>query len=77
MKNLRSLTVGRLSTPQLAPEEFLDFGVELENLKIINGGISGIKSHAFMNVRGIKRLDLSENKIDVIERDAFKEVSLY
>lgn len=74
MKSLRSLSVGRLVSTQLSPEDFNDFGVELENLKIIHAGLQGIKAHAFMNVRGIKRLDLSENSIGSIDKGAFQEI---
>lgn len=76
MKNLRSLAVSKTSSQQLSPDDFLEFGVELENLKIFRGELRGIKNNAFMHVRGLKRLDLSENRIDTIEKDAFEEVRM-
>ncbi|KAG5684862.1 hypothetical protein PVAND_014072 [Polypedilum vanderplanki] len=74
LKKLRSLSVGKLNSNQLIPEDFQEFGYELENLKIFHAGLRTIKAHAFMHVIGIKRLDLSENNIDNIERDAFQEI---
>lgn len=75
MRNIRSLALSRLTTTKLAPEQFVEFGVELENLKITQSAVETVKSHAFKNVRGIRRLDLSENQISSIEDDAFIEVS--
>lgn len=75
MKAIRSLSVGKLSTTQLQADAFLDFGLELEDLKLAHASIDSIKSHAFKNVRGVRRLDLSENRISQIDNDAFAEVS--
>lgn len=75
MRNIRSLALSRLTTTKLAQEQFVEFGVELENLKITQSAVETVKSHAFKNVRGIRRLDLSENQISSIEDDAFIEVS--
>lgn len=74
LKALRSLSVGKLSAPRLQAEDFLDFGLELEDLKLAHASIDAIKSHAFKNVRGVRRLDLSENRISQIDNDAFAEV---
>lgn len=74
MRNIRSLSLGRLTTSKLAAEDFNEFGVELEDLKITHSALETIRSHAFKNVRGIRRLDLSENHINQIENDAFTEV---
>lgn len=74
MRNIRSLSLTKLSTRNLSPDDFLEFGLELENLKITRGQLQTIKSHAFMHVRGLKRLDVSENQISQIEPDAFHEV---
>lgn len=74
MRNIRSLSLTKLSTRNLSPDDFLEFGLELENLKITRGQLQTIKSHAFMHVRGLKRLDVSENQINQIEPDAFHEV---
>lgn len=71
---LRSLSLGTLSSNKLSPEDFLDFGVELEDLKLTRSGLETIKSHAFKYVRGVRRIDLSENLIGQIDSDAFTEV---
>lgn len=63
-----------MSSNSLGPEDFAEFGVELEDLQITRGGMTGIKSSAFKHVRGLKRIDFSENSISSIESDAFKEV---
>lgn len=73
---MRSLSVSRLNSKNLAPDDFLEFGLELEDLKITGAALQVIKSHAFQHVRGIKRLDLSENQINKFEADAFADVSL-
>lgn len=74
LEKLRSLTVGRLANNQLSPEDFAGFSVQLENLRVNHAGLRTVKAHAFMHVRGIKRLDLSENSIDNIEKGAFQEI---
>lgn len=72
---MRSLSVSRLKSTNLVADDFIEFGLELEDLKINGGGLQSVKGHAFQHVRGIKRLDLSENKISQFEADAFTEVS--
>lgn len=74
LKEMRSLSLGKLSSTRLQAEDFLDFGLELEDLKLTHAAIDTIKSHAFKNVRGVRRLDLSENRISQIDNDAFAEV---
>lgn len=74
MRNIRSLSLGRLLSTKLTTEDFVEFGVELEDLKITHSSVETIKSHAFKNVRAIKRLDLSENHINQIESEAFADV---
>lgn len=71
---LRTLTVGRLLSNQLSSDDFLGFGMHLENLKIRHAGLKNIKAHAFVHARGIKQMDLSENTIDTIENGAFQEI---
>ena len=74
LEKIRSLTLGRFSSNQLAPDDFMGFGINMENLRINFAGLKGIKAHAFLHMRGIKRLDLSENLIDSIEKGAFQEI---
>lgn len=59
----------------LVPENFLEFGMDIKELHIINSNLNAIKNHAFTHVRGIKYLDFSENSISSIEDDAFSEVN--
>lgn len=74
LRNVRSLSLSRLSKSTLSPEDFLDYGLDLEDLKITFAGLTAIKSHAFQNVKGIRRLDLSENQINQIDNEAFQEI---
>lgn len=74
LKNLRSLSISKFGSESLSSESFQEFGIELENLKIFQAGLKAIKAHAFQYVRGLKRLDLSENRIDLVEKGAFTEV---
>lgn len=74
-KQLRSLAVGKLTSNQLAAEDFQGFGIELENLRIFHAGLKAIRTGAFMHVRGLRRLDLSENYIETIEKGAFQDVA--
>lgn len=75
MKGIRSLSLGKLTSTQLQAEDFLEFGLELEDLKLAHASIDAIKAHTFKNVRGVRRLDLSENRINQIDTDAFAEVN--
>ncbi|XP_049797448.1 chaoptin [Schistocerca nitens] len=74
MRNLRSLSLSRLPQPHLAPDDFLEFGVDLEEVRVVRGNLRTIKNHAFMHARAVRRLDLSENAISLIEPDAFTEI---
>lgn len=74
LEKIRVLTVGKLTTNQLSPDDFMGFGMHLENLRINHAGLTSVKAHAFRHIRGLKRLDLSENSIDSIENEAFREI---
>lgn len=74
MRSLRTLSLSKISSAQLQPEDFLEFGNELEDLRIFQGGLKTILGNAFKNVRGLKRIDLSENRISKIDDDAFKDI---
>lgn len=75
MRSLRSLSLGQLSSTNLAPDFFVDYGVELEDVKFTRSSIESIKSHTFKHIRGVRRLDLSENTISSIDNEAFTEVT--
>lgn len=74
MRSLRTLSLSKISSDQLQSEEFLEFGNELEDLKVSQGGLKGVQGNAFKYVRGLKRIDLSENRISKIDDDAFKDL---
>ncbi|KAI8420728.1 hypothetical protein MSG28_007951 [Choristoneura fumiferana] len=74
MRSLRYLAVGKLIRRSIRAEDFLEYGVELEDLKIYGSTIDRIESSAFEHVRSIKTLDLSENNIDFIDPFAFAEL---
>lgn len=71
---LRRITLSKISSKSLSQEDFLEFGNEVETLKIVKAQIETIKSNAFKHIRGLKLLDLSENSIKSIENEAFAEV---
>ncbi|XP_039750194.1 chaoptin isoform X3 [Pararge aegeria] len=74
MRSLRYLAVSKLIRRSITAEDFLEFGVELEDLKIIGSTINRIEASAFQHVRSIKTLDLSENNIEYIDPYAFAEL---
>nr|CAD7195691.1 unnamed protein product [Timema douglasi] len=75
IRNLRSIILSKLPQNQIGPDDFLEFGVDLEEIKIQESNLKTLKNHAFKHVRGLKRLDLSENNIKQVESDAFLEVT--
>ncbi|CAH0674102.1 unnamed protein product [Spodoptera exigua] len=74
MRSLRFLSLSKLLRQSIRTEDFLDFGVELEDLKIYGSTVTRIESSAFQHVRTIKTLDLSENNIEFIDPFAFAEL---
>jgi len=74
MRNLRSLSISRMPQATLSADDFLEFGMDIKELRIIHGNLDSIKAHAFMHVRGIEHLDFSENSISTIDDEAFSEV---
>lgn len=49
-------------------------GTRLLELEVTGGDLNEIKAQDFHGVRGLKRLDLSENQLERIANDAFEEV---
>lgn len=76
MRNLRHLSLSKMPSSTLTPNEFLEFGMDIKELRIVQSNLQTIKSHAFQHVRGIKYMDFSENSISSIEDEAFTEVRL-
>lgn len=67
--------MSRLSQSALSPEDFRDFGIDLEELHITYGGLQTIKNNAFRHVHGLRQLQFSDNIISSIENNAFADVS--
>ncbi|XP_020278724.1 chaoptin [Pseudomyrmex gracilis] len=74
MRNLRFLSISRMPQATLSADNFIEFGMDIKELRITHSNLNNIKNHAFMHVRGIKYLDFSENSISTIEDEAFSEV---
>ncbi|XP_011498419.1 PREDICTED: chaoptin [Ceratosolen solmsi marchali] len=74
MRNLRFLSISKMPGTTLSAENFLEFGMDIKELHVVQSNLQTIKNHAFMHVRGIKYLDFSENAISTIEDNAFTEV---
>ncbi|XP_019875931.2 chaoptin isoform X2 [Aethina tumida] len=74
LRSLRQLYLSKLSETSLTPENFVEFGMDLEELHINSGNLQTIKNNAFKHVHGLKLLDFSENSISTIEVQAFAEI---
>ncbi|XP_043261233.1 chaoptin [Colletes gigas] len=75
MRNMRFLSISRMPQPTLSAEDFMEFGMDINELHIVKSNLNTIKNHAFMHVHGIQYLDFSENSITTIEDEAFLEVA--
>lgn len=75
MRNLRHLHISKMPGSTLSPNDFMEFGMDIKELRITQSNLQTIKNHAFQHVRGIKYLDFSENSISSIEDNAFAEVN--
>nr|XP_023026888.1 chaoptin [Leptinotarsa decemlineata] len=75
LRSLRTLSLSRLSQPELSPENFLEFGIDLEELQINLANLQTIKNNAFKYIHALKSLDLSDNSINTIENNAFTDIS--
>jgi hypothetical protein len=61
-------------TSSLEPDMFANFTIDMEELQITGSDLKIIRAHAFKHIHGLKYLDLSDNMINVLDSDAFKEV---
>lgn len=75
LKGLRHLAVSELSKGQLSHEDFADFGLDVEHLQINSAQLKAIGNNAFKNIHSVKSIDLSDNAIENIEKNAFIDVS--
>lgn len=55
---------------------FMDFTIDMEELQITGSDLKSIKAHAFKHIHGLKYLDLSDNSINLLDAEAFKEVTI-
>lgn len=53
---------------------FMNFTIDMEELQITGSDLKTIKAHAFKHVHSLKYLDLSDNMINFLDSEAFKEV---
>lgn len=63
-----------MTTQALESEMFMNFTIDMEELQITGSDLKTIRAHAFKYVHGLKYLDLSDNAINLLDSDAFKEV---
>lgn len=68
------MALSKLSKTQLAQDDFVDFGPDIEHLQINSAQLKTIQNNAFRNIHSIRSIDLSENVIDSIEKNAFIDV---
>lgn len=74
MRNLRSLNISNFGLASLTATVFEGFGLAVEDVKISQGSLTSIKAGAFGPLTGLKSLDLSDNRIERIDNDAFEGV---
>lgn len=46
----------------------------MEQLRITGSDLKSVKAHAFKHIGALKYLDLSDNSINLLDAEAFKEV---
>ncbi len=59
---------------KVTQSQFQDFPAGLEELRLVNAGLTSIGKHAFAHIPSVSIMDLSNNKIEKIDDDAFKDV---
>ncbi|XP_071444746.1 chaoptin isoform X2 [Hetaerina americana] len=76
LRGLRALSLSRLpgGKTRLEPELFQSYGPDVEELRMVGAKLAAIPNHAFRHLRGLRRLDLSENSISTIENEAFDDI---
>lgn len=63
-----------MEIPFTAPHQFVGYGFGVEELSISKARMKSIHARAFIHVRGLKLLDLSNNELHEIDENAFTEV---
>ena len=75
MRNLRTIGLSAVKNyGSVTPGQFEDFSPSLEELNLVDSGITSIDKNAFKFVPSISAMDLSNNKINRIEDEAFRYV---
>ncbi|XP_057660248.1 chaoptin isoform X3 [Diorhabda carinulata] len=75
LRSLRTLSLSKLKHTTLFADNFIEYGIDLEELEINFANLQTIKNNAFQHVHGLKFLDLSENSINTIETNAFIDIA--
>jgi len=52
----------------------MNFTIDMEDLQITGSDLKTVRAHAFKHIHGLKYLDLSDNMINLLDSEAFKEV---
>lgn len=65
-----------MTTSSLESDMFMDFTIDMEELQITGSDLKSIRAHAFKHIHGLKYLDLSDNSINLLDAEAFKEVTI-
>ncbi|KAL1140925.1 hypothetical protein AAG570_000853, partial [Ranatra chinensis] len=74
LTHLQSFTFSRTYQPTMSSEDFAAFSVELETLRILDGGLTSLTPQLFKHTRGIKTLDLTDNNIESVDTKCFVEL---
>lgn len=74
IKSLISISMQNVEVDDLVPDLFIGYGFGVEELSIVNANVRSIYPHAFVHVRGLKTIDLSNNELTHVYEDAFAEV---
>lgn len=75
VRNLRTVGLAAMADKgHVTENQFLDFAPGLEELRLVSANIAKIDKNAFAHVPSVSFMDLSNNKINRIADDAFKEV---
>lgn len=76
IKSLISITISNVEIAFVAPHQFVGYGFGVEELNILQAKMKSVHARAFIHVRGLKSLDLSDNELHEMDENAFTEVHL-
>ena len=75
MRNLRTLGISSVKNyGSVTRKQFEDFSPSLEELNLVDSDITSLHRHAFKHVPSVSSLDLSNNRLEHVDDDAFREV---